>query len=494
LSGTTTGLYAEIPERVRITYYISTFLRDKHPGPAAIEDFLREIASASRGRITTRSVDPTKNPAEAESYGVAPQQMQIVEQSEQRVALVYTGIVVEYLDRYKTLPAIISTETLEYEIVKAIRAVVNDRIPVAGLLIGDDDKTLENDYRTLAGALSLAGYRTRQTARGQAVDDDVSVLFVIGNAAMDRYDAYFVDQYLMRGGRAFFAVKGVEVNPDYGLAATPVAAGGMLSVLSAYGIDVRRELVLDQSNLSIPFQTQGPTGGVAINYIRYPHWIALDARFANPDNPVTARFGGLDLFWPSPMTTRSIDGVSIDELIKTTPRAWKQTKDFAAGPDDVRLYDLERAQTEGQYLVAVAVAGTLPSAFANGDLPAREGAPLVPAPRARSEDTRIVVVSSGDFLTDLMKMSDSGFNASFAVSAADWLGSDGDLVAIRSRATQDLRLNRIKDEGIRAFLKSATYAVNLFLVPLVVIAAGVLRSRKRSRREKEARSLAGGEA
>ncbi|PKL07449.1 MAG: hypothetical protein CVV51_14030, partial [Spirochaetae bacterium HGW-Spirochaetae-7] len=33
--------------------------------------------------------------------------MQVVERSEQRLALVYTGIVVEYLDRHETIPAIL---------------------------------------------------------------------------------------------------------------------------------------------------------------------------------------------------------------------------------------------------------------------------------------------------------------------------------------------------------------------------------------------------
>jgi len=494
LSPAARSLHQSIPERVRITYYISKNLSDKHPGPAAIEDFLRELEAVSRGKITVRTSDPSEDPTEAEGLGVAPQQMQVVERSEQRVALVYTGLVIEYLDRYKVIPAVISTDTLEYEVVKNVRALVDDADPAAGLLVGDADKSVDQDYQTLSAALGKAGYRIVTVQRGTAVPDDVTVLFVLGNAAMDRYDAYFVDQYLMRGGAAFLAVKGVDVNPDYGLAATAVPEGGLLPVLASYGLDVQRQLVLDESCLTVPFQTQGPRGGMSIQYLRYPHWMAVDPRFVDADNPITAKFSGLDLFWPSPIVMKPVDGIEYGTLAKSTPNAWLQATRFMAGPQDAAMFGLERDSTGGQYVVAATAAGSFKSAFSAGDLPAREGAAAVPPPIPSSAPTRVVVVSSADFLTDLMRMSNSVFNVSFAVSAADWLGSGADLIAIRARAETDPRLNRIKDEGTRAFLVTATYAVNLVLIPLAIVLAGAIRAMGRSRRERESRMARGGEA
>lgn len=495
LSKAARGLYAEIPERIRITYFISKSLADRHPGPAAIEDFLRELEAVSRGKIQVRIVDPTKNPAEAESFGLVAQQMQVVEQSEQRLALVYTGIVVEYLDRHQTIPAVLSTDTLEYEIVKAIRASIRDKKPIAGLLAGDADKSLANDYQTLANGLAQAGYEPREIRAGTAIDDDVDLLYVLGNANLDRYDAAFIDAFLMRGGKAFFAVKGVNIDPTNGLVATPVQEAGLLPMLASYGFNIASQLVLDQSNLTVPFQTQAPQGGYQIQYVRYPHWVAIDARYTSATNPITAHFGGLDLYWPSPMTLRPVGTVHYEELAKTTTKAWLQTKNFAAGPQDQPLYALERDTTTGQYLVAATAQGSFPSAFAVGAMPTRAGSPPPPAPKATSSpETRIVVVSSADFLTDMMRMSDSSFNASFALSAADWLVSADDLIAIRSRAVVDTRLNRIKDADTRAFLVVLTYIVTLGLVPLAVIGYGLLRARKRARKEKESRTIRGGEA
>lgn len=495
LSKASRGLHAEIPETLRITYFVSRSLADRHPGPAAIEDFLRELEAANKGKIRVRIVDPTKDPSEAEGFGLVAQQMQVVERSEQRVALVYTGIVVEYLDRHETIPAILSQETLEYELVRAIRTAVGAKRQILGLLPGDADKTVAQDYQSLSAILSRAGYETREIARGTAIEDDIDVLFVLGNQAMDRYDASFVDSFLMRGGKVFFAAKGVDVNPEYGLAAKAVPEGGLLSVLASYGFDVARRLVLDQSNLTVPFQTQGPAGGYQIQYLRYPHWVALDARFTDAESPMTARFAGLDLFWPSPITLRPVQGAIYRELAKTSPKAWLQTGNFAAGPQDQQLYALEREETLGQYLVAASASGSFPSAFAEGDPPSRDGAaPALPPPASSSPPTRIVVVSSADAMTDLMRMSDSMFNASFALSVADWLSSSDDLIAIRTRAVADTRLNRIKDEGLRSFLVGLTYAVTLGFVPLCVIAYALLRQARRNRAERASRGLHGGEA
>lgn len=487
LSETTKKLHLELPETLRVTYFVSGNLAERHPGPVAIEDLLREIESRSRGKITVRIVDPKDDTSEAESFGLAPQQMQIVERSEQRVALVYSGITMEYLDRFETIPLVISADTLEYDFVKAVRSLIASVSPVAGFMVGDDDKTVGVDYRTLAAAVQRSGYEIREVQRGSPVDPDITLLFVLGNAAMDRYDAWFVDQYLMAGGRVFFAVKGVDINPESGLQATTVPEGGMLGVLSAYGIELGRELVLDQANLTVPFQSQNPRGGMTIQYLRYPHWIVLDPRNANHDHPMTAKLAGLDLYWPSPIRLKPVQGVVYDELAKTSVRSWLQTRDFAAGPGDSALYALERDTTSGQYLVAVAASGSFGSAFKAGDEPRREGVePLGPG-IAESPGTRLVVVSSADFLTELMRMSESTFNVSFALSAADWLSSGDDLIAIRSRLDADRRLNKIQDEATRSMLVFFTYFVNLALIPLGVILVGLLRSWKRSRLERRAR-------
>jgi len=493
LSPATRELYRQIPETATITYYVSSSLAARHPGPKSVEDLLREIEARSRGRIRVRVLDPSENPGKVEALGIYPLQMQVEERGEARIATVYAGIVVEYLDDFRALPAVMSTENLEYEIVKAVRSLARGTVPVAALLEGDGDKDPEGDYRILKAALARAGYETRFTARGAAIDPDVSVLFVLGNAVLDEYDACFIDRYLGAGGRVLAAARGVRVDPDRGLYAEALGPNAFLDLLGGYGVEIGRELVLDASSLTVPFQTQGPGGGVSYRYVRYPHWVVIDRKNVSESHLAASNFSGLDLYWPSPIGLSRREGLQYEPLVKSSDKAWRQTKYFAAAPEDEALYRDEEEATRGQYLLGVAVSGIFPPAFQDRAVPRRQGdAGDLPAmiPEDRRRPGRLLVVSSSDFLTDLMSMSRSEFNASFAARAADWLTSEDDL-PLPAGARETPRLRSPDDPSERSFQIGLVYILNIAFVPALVAGFALFASARRRRAERAARSAGG---
>ena len=491
LSKASRDLYKEIPEQVRITYYISSTLSDRHPGPRAVEGFLRSLAAVSRGKIAVDVADPASGKKESavEALGITPQRMQIVEKNEQRVALVYSGLEIEYLGRSQVIPFVLTTDTLEYDLVKAIKSAIADKKPVASVLVGDSDKTLANDFKTLSEALQRSGWDAKELHPGDAVPPETTVLLVLGNSGLDDYDAYRIDDYLASGGRAFFAVKGVDVQVRQGLAAMPLKNDAILRALESYGVKVDRYLVLDQSSLTAPFQVNSPFGGQAISYIQYPHWIMTRPENRDPKNPLTARSAGLDLFWPSPLESVPRTGVDYSVLVKTSPKAWLQKTRFAVSPDEAGLYAAEAGSTTGQYVLAVSLSGILPPAYAGKPLPSRAGAAALPPLPQTPRASRIVVVGSSDFANDLMNITDSSFNATFIAGAADWLSSGDDLVAIKTRGLRDSRLTKVQDPVARSALISFAYFVNLGLIPLIVLGFGLARSMKRRRLAREEANL-----
>jgi ABC-type uncharacterized transport system involved in gliding motility auxiliary subunit len=494
LSKASRQLFKEIPEQVRITYYISPTLSDRHPGPRSVEGLARSLAAASHGKIVFDAADPAagKKESTVEALGVSPQRMQVVEKNEQRVALVYSGIVIQYLGRTQVLPFVLSTDTLEYDLVKGIKAAVADKKQVASILIGDADKSLANDFQTLSAALQKSGWDAKEVHLGEAIPPETGVLLVLGNNAIDDYDAYRIDAYLASGGRALFAVKGVDVQVRQGLSASPLKNDALLRALESYGVKVDRDLVLDASALTAPFQTNSPFGGQAISYVRYPPWVMTRPENRDQKNPLTAHSAGLDLFWPSPLEFQPRAGVESASLVKTTPKAWLQKNRFAIAPEDQGQYAAEAGSTTGQYLLAASLSGVLPSAYAGKGVPTRAGAAALPALPQGSRASRIIVVGSSDFANDLMTITESTFNASFIVSAADWLSSGDDLVAIKTRGTRDTRLGKVQDPDARSALISLAYAINLVLVPLLVLAFGFTRSYRRRRLAKDEALLKNG--
>lgn len=491
LSKASRQLYKEIPEQVRITYYISPTLADRHPGPRAVEGLVRSLAAASRGKIAVDVADPASGKKESavEALGIAPQRMQVVEKNEQRVALVYSGLAVQYLGRTQVLPFVISTDTLEYDLVKAIKAAIADKKPVASLLIGDADKSLANDFNTLSQALKQSGWETKEIRAGDEVPPETSVLLVLGNSSLDDYDAYRIDAYLASGGKALFAVKGVDVQIKQGLTAVALKDDALLRALESYGVKVDRDLVLDQSALTAPFQMNSPFGGQTINYLRYPHWVMTRPENRDSKSPLTARSAGLDLYWPSPLELLPRTGVESSTLVRTTPKAWLQKDHFSVSPDEAGQYAAQAASTTGQYALAVTLSGVLPPAYAGKPLPARSGAAALPALPPAPRASRILVVGSSDFANDLMTITGSSFNAAFIAGAADWLSSGDDLVSIKTRGSRDTRLAKVEDPDARSALISLAYAVNLGLVPLLVIAFGLARSMRRRRLAKDEAQL-----
>jgi len=494
LSPASRDLYKSIPERVRITYYLSPMLEARHPGPRAVQDFLEEFAAASRGKITVDVSDPAAGSqgdqsAAVEALGVQPQQMQIVEKNEQRVALVFSGIVVQYLDRTKVLPFVIGVDTLEYDLVKAITSLVSNHGNIAAVLVGDADKSLDNDYRSFSDTMRKSGWELQEIHPGDPIPPEAAVLIVLGNSDIDDYAAYRIDSYLAGGGKALFAVKGVNIDARESLSAAPLKDDALLRALESYGVKVDRELVLDTSSLTVPFQETSPYGGAAIRYVRYPHWIVTRPEYRDPKSPLTSRLAGLDLFWPSPLELESRGGVTEETLVKTSTKAWLQTKRFAVGPQDEPYYADEAGTTTGQYILAATLSGVLPPAYAGRPAPSRSGAAALPPLPASPRPSRIVVVGSSDFATDLITMTDSQFNVGFIADAADWLASGNELVSIRTRGTRDTRLSRIEDPDTRNAAILFAYILNLGLVPILVLAFGLLRAAKRRRFSREGASF-----
>ena len=70
-------------------------------------------------------------------------------------------------------------------------------------------------------------------------------------------------------------------------------------------------------------------------------------------------------------------------------------------------------------------------------------------------------------------------NLEFLLRAAEWLSSDDDLLAIRSRERVPGRLDRIADRERRDAVMNFSRTINTFLIPVGVILFGVFMAWRR---------------
>ncbi len=483
-------LFREIPDQVYITYFVSDKLKKLYDFPTQVEDLLREYAAYSRGRIKVTVLDPNVSgqPGAAEEFGVAPQQIDVVEQNERSVARVYTGIVIQYQDRHKTIPVVSRTDTLEYDLTSRVRQVVDNRERVIGVLLGNPDWDLNGNFQGLVAKLSQ-DFTVRPVEKGKDIPDDVNVLFVLGSRSLDLFDLYPVDQFIMKGGKALFGVEGVDVDFRRNLQATPLEGAPVLDMLEHYGVKVDRELLLDKYNKNFR-QPQMILGQVMWQLMeKYPHWVTVHPSFVSADNPITARFEGLDLYWPSPLELLPRDGVKEEMIARSTPDAWVMKDKFETLPVEASGAPYLPTGKTAQYGLAAVLSGKFSSWFK--EIPTRAGETRDwKEIRPTSAETRLLVVGDADFVSDFFQYTDAAYNLDFAGNGAQWLANDEDLLAIRTRVVRDLRLNRIRQPEAQMVAALSAQLVNVVLIPLAVIGFGVFRFVVR--RKKKSASPAGG--
>jgi len=152
--------------------------------------------------------------------------------------------------------------------------------------------------------------------------------------------------------------------------------------------------------------------------------------------------------------------VQAEAVVKTTSSAWIMGEPFVVDP--FRVPRSGGQGSEGQRVLVYALTGSFPSPFA-------------PGAGSRSLPTRLLVVGDDDFASDLMLFSDSLYNVFFLQNAVLWLAGQADLLAIKTRAPAEGRLDRIADPVARGRLMRAAEILNVGVIPALVLLFGVLR-------------------
>lgn len=459
ISSTTKDYIKTIPEQVNITYFISDKIRTISPVAGQIEDILFEYAANSRGHIVSSSIDPAKNfmDSYAKKMGITAQQVEIYDNNERSYSTVFSGILIQYLDRTEVIPFILDLSNLEYEVTSTIQKLVENRKTKVGLLAGSDKNTVDYYYTFLHEAMKMNG-DVEILERGAAIDSSVSVLFLLGGDDMTEEELKPVDKYIMDGGKVIFAVDGVHVDMADNLKATKIENNPCIEMLKKWGITVNNDMVLDKYCKKITMKGQLP--------INYPQWLSVNSKYVSKDNPVTAGFVSLDMMWASSLAAAPVDGLSYEKLFSSTDESWLLTDYITGSPYEAYTTQNVAQETKGSHALAYAVSGSFRSAFTD----------------SKSPDTKIIVVGDSDFISNLLEYTESPANMLFAENAVEWLTNDS-FMNIKTRSMRDVRLNKISDmsEKIRAII--AVYAVNILIIPAGIIFYGIFRYVRRKRKD-----------
>lgn len=455
ISEVSKNLFEDIEEQVTITYYRSNRLKNLSQIPEQVEDMLNEYAAFSRGKIVVHSVDPAEAGEEqlAESFGIVPQQVEVLEKNERSFALIYSGIVIEYLTEYTAIPVVVRTETLEYDLTTKIRSLIYDRERTVGIIVGDVNKNLEQDYTMFLQSLQ-GTFIYREIPMGEPIPPDITVLLVLGNKDIMEEHIAVIDGFISAGGNALFLAESVYIDLAANLQAGKIENSALTDYLRSYGIELEPYFVCDEYNRDFRIPAQ-MFGNVAWQIIGpYPLWISILQNNVSGSNPVTARFSGLDLLWPNPLTiAERKEGHEYEILMESSEESWLLKDNFNTNPYQAQMLRMYKKESRGQYPLGISVTGA----------------------------SRIAVIGDADFASNLMQYSNSTYNIGFLQNMLEWLSNDDELLEIKTRGQRDMRLNKIQDpEGKkRVYIVSAVF--NIVIIPIFFIAFGVRRFIRRKK-------------
>ena len=439
-------------------------------------DKLEEFRAWSKGHIKIEVVDPSDDPeaqAEAQRLGVAPIPYRFRSAQRSELRQVYMGLAMLYGDRQEVLPAITQVATIEYELARGIKALLdgNER-RVLGYVTGHQEVDLlsaRGPVEALREQLSQS-FELRPVPLGgvEGVPDDVDALLVVGpSRALDLRSQYQLDQYLMSGKAIGLFLN--NYRPDMRTFRAQQVVHGMEAWLGHHGIRLNRDLVVDRTANGVyrfPVRQGQYTVQMPINYPLIPEVtdLARDSLIVKGLPSMLFPFASsIDLAEPlrpgleaQVLARSSAASGRIEGVQRVDPPAYKERLD---------------GEEVGAWPLAVAVRGEFESFFAGKPIPKPKplppDAPPDPPLITDSAPARLLVVGSADMVAN---------NLPFMLNAVDWMVQDGGLISIRSKIIQLPPLEPI-DGGTLTLLK----LLNLLGPAALLLIAGAVRAALRRR-------------
>ncbi|MDD3807082.1 MAG: Gldg family protein [Candidatus Marinimicrobia bacterium] len=488
LSKSSKSIVRQLDDRMTARVFFSEDLPGEYVNARRyLQDLLEEYRAYSKGNFHFEFVNPDDNEKakqEANSYQIPPVQLRVLENDKFEIKNVYMGLVLLYRDKKEVLPVIQTTEGLEYDITAAIKKMLAKDLKSIGIIAGK----AEGVRTTQLSHFLRQTYNVRNVSLESAIPGNIDLLLmngVLDSLSLD--ELYYLDQYLMRGGKLFLSQARQEAYVQEGIAES--IASNIFSFLEHYGLTINPDIVIDK--LCSQIQIQQRQGIFAFNnIIDYP--LILIIREFNQESLITKGLDEVRVFFPHEITTQG-DGDNFTPLLWTSKNSGTIAEGYFPYPtpdgnytlrNGYNIYPLENPQLEkfekGPMVVSGLRTGSQRSFFADSlDYSQKEGF------LDFSDNINLLLITDNRFFDDTRAASFPA-NMAFILNAADVLTGDAELVEIRTRG---LKVRPLKPEVLTSETTRNVWKwVNIIVPPLLVIIFALIKigqNRKKRRNLEE---------
>ena len=474
ISKPTVDLLKKLDSKLTIEYYYNDkFKENSEMGKIEqyVEDILGEYERAGRGNVSVivKELNFDKDAEkidELAKQGIQPIPLSQRQKAKSKTTLGLSGILITYKNTPKTLPYIFEDTGFEYAFDNILKKMIVKEGDTVGVVFGVDDKDYYQDFQTVNSQLLNSFQTVKIITSGENIPEDVSLLFILGGSKLTDYDLFQIDQYLMKGGKAFIALNGVNVvmNQQYGQIFGVPNESRLIEMLSSYGLKVNKDMVGDHDSF-----IQFPDNNGELH--DYPTWLKIpSSNFDNKSNILNG-LSELLFFWTSSIDVDPRIKPNTSILAKTTSKSWAMTDNFRLDFDNPMF----NQPGQKSYNIICSFAGDLESYFKDKKIPENKDATdKFESKKLDKGNAKIILVSNELFLWDVFlkqpPMEDDRF---FLANSLDWLSKDKSLIEIRNKGKFFNPLNKAVHQDEVDFRKTLIIIISTVIIPLLFIGLAI---------------------
>ncbi|WP_159519333.1 gliding motility-associated ABC transporter substrate-binding protein GldG [Sunxiuqinia indica] len=486
----------------------------------AIIEKIQDINAYANYQIRDELMDPYEMVSNTEeqkqlferlvSLGLKPTDLRLQRDEGTVTKLIFPGAVIHYKDYeiginlLKNNPSLSaeqnlnqSVETLEFELIRAFKLLVDDNRPTVAFM-GGHGELGEPETRDIRQALS-ENFSLADVVADELIQDTLPDAVVIADPvqAFSEKDKFYIDQYLMRGGNLLWLIDPVQVSLDsLSSGETTIAFPRDLNLndqLFRYGVRVNTDLVQDVECVMIPVNT-APLGS-APKYTPAPWYYSpllspsQSHELSRNLNRVKSEFiSSIDTVGKNPAIKKSV-------VLHTSNYSRRVETPVEVSLQSINSPPARSLFSQSELAVGVLLEGQFASVFQNRMLGNFNTKNIEVLPQ--SKPAKMMVLSDGSLIANQVsrrngqiqtlplgydRYSQQTFgNKAFLVNAISYLCDDAGIMSLRTQVFKIRLLDKVQIREQRLFWQLLNVVAPLVLISLLGLIFNIVRRRKYGR-------------
>ena len=421
LTNETEQIVTELSKPINITYAYSPELTNINPQINEIKDFLKLYSDLSNNinlyieKVTEKSEIKNK----LKNFEIPPLQIETENSLNQTTTSVFSSIILETSDNYKTIPLVYNTNMLEYLLTSNILALETNQSQSVIVITGNN-LSLENEYLDIIEWLKYSGFLVFTDIKiSQLKNTDIEIpLLLLGSSELTMEDCHEIENQFFSGRKLLVTTSpnSFNINSDW-LIDEEKQQDNFINMLSYWGIDIDNKLVLDKSCYQIKLQASEYSDNYKI--IDYPFWIKTNSGI---------------YFWTSPITYETNKNFSAKILQQSSAESWlkniiNEDDNFINTSPLNEKNNQPDLRTQGKYNLAVEFSGTFNGYF-----------------NSKSKENKIVIIGNQYFASKMISFTNSFENLNYVSDLILGLTEKEFLSNLKNKSTDNFGFTKILDD------------------------------------------------